>query len=158
MIDIEDLLNSAGTRVRDASADLTVPVAPRPSRSFTPVAVGSAVAVTALAVAGLTVSHSRHEVSIGAVPQSFLDGTHGTEVVIKQIDDGDHDPLTVTLDAGAAGRVKPTRSPRPTWRRRRPSPFPVPASPAPGRRRPRRWRGRASNSPAGECVPPSVRR
>jgi DNA-directed RNA polymerase specialized sigma24 family protein len=47
-----------------------------------------------------------HRLTLAKVPASFLNGAHGTEIVMTQIDDGDGDPRTITLDAGPAGQVK----------------------------------------------------
>jgi hypothetical protein len=106
MIDLDDMLNAAGTRAYDATADLTLPGVPRPSRPTGMYAGVGAVATLAVVAGAFAVNSGGGGVKAGKVPQSFLSGAHGTEIVMKQIDDGDKDPQTITLDAGPAGQVK----------------------------------------------------
>jgi hypothetical protein len=100
------MLNAAGTRALDSTAGLALPGAPRPSRPTGMYSAVGAVATLAVVAGGVALNRSTGGVKAGKVPASFLNGAHGTEIVMKQIDDGDNNPQTITLDAGPAGQVK----------------------------------------------------
>jgi hypothetical protein len=106
MIDLDDMLNAAGSRALDSTAGLALPGAPRPSRATGMYAGVGAVATLAVVAGAIAVNRDGGGVKAGEVPQSFLSGAHGTEIVMRQIDDGDNNPQTITLDAGPAGQVK----------------------------------------------------
>jgi hypothetical protein len=106
MIDLDNMLNAAGTRALDSTAGLALPGAPRPSRPTGMYSAVGAVATLAVVAGGVALNRSTGGVKAGKVPASFLNGAHGTEIVMKQIDDGDNNPQTITLDAGPAGQVK----------------------------------------------------
>jgi hypothetical protein len=106
MIDLDEMLDAAGSRAAGATHGLALPGVPRPTRPVGMYAGVGAVATLSVVAGAVGMSRGSNRTSAGKVPQSFLDGAHGKEVVIKQIDDGDNDPTTVLLDAGPAGTVK----------------------------------------------------
>lgn len=99
MIDIDDLLASAGDRALEASARLPLPAAPKPSRPVGPMLLAAATVVAVGAGGYSALRPSARGTQVGAVPQAFLDGVHGPEITMSEIDDGDGDPKTVTLRA-----------------------------------------------------------
>lgn len=108
---IDQRFTEAVERLDDATAMVPVPAAPPPRHS---VAIPIVSVAAAIAVTFGVVSVLRPTDSVGPAspPPEFAQGSHGTEITMSEIDDGDGNPATITVRGEpAAGDVRITPQP-----------------------------------------------
>ena len=101
MINLDELLTGAADRLDDATANLTIPDAPRPQMP-----VGRIVAVAACLVAlvgAAVVVRSREHHREPQAPPGLLEGRFGSKITMTEVPDGDNDPQTWKVVASPAG-------------------------------------------------------
>ena len=113
---LDELLAEAVLRLDDATGHLPIPRPPSPSFPAGRVALRVA---CALAIAGgiYSVAQRRTAPTAAELPPGFVDGSHGEQIIITQIDDGDDNSATYTLQATPGGgivRVAPANGSTPT--------------------------------------------
>lgn len=113
---LDELLADAALRLDDATGHLPIPRPPSPSFPVGRVALRFA---CALAIAGgiFAVAQRRNVPTAAELPPGFVEGLHGQQITIDEIDDGDNNNATYTLRATPGGgfvRVAPVNGSTPT--------------------------------------------
>lgn len=99
---LDELLHDAANRLDHATATMTAPDLPDPSRTGVKVAV-AVVCLAAVGAVGYAVSLRSDSTAPAALPPGLREGRYGTEIVMTDVPDGDDDPETFSLEANPGG-------------------------------------------------------
>ena len=99
---LDELLADAALRLDDATGHLPIPRPPSPSFPAGRVALRLA-CVLAIAGGVYVVAQRRNTPTAAEIPPGFAEGRYGQEITIIEIDDGDNNNATYTLQATPGG-------------------------------------------------------
>jgi hypothetical protein len=113
---LDELLADAARRLDDATGHLPIPRPPSPSFPAGRVALRLA-CILAIAGGVFVVAQRRNAPTAAEIPPGFVEGRYGQEITIVEIDDGDNNNATYTLQATPGGglvKVAPANGSTPT--------------------------------------------